>query len=346
MRTTAPIISIIIPCYNVPEEYIRRALDSIMAQTFTDYEIIVVDDGSSDEYHEALERCASAYDRVRLITTPNNGVSMARNIGVEHALGEYIAFVDADDYVSKYYLEEAYEAVQRTDANFVIGGTRTFKEFGEVFPDAKIENADYIVYRGEEVRSLFCNLGCLRQTIRFGNAYVGRGPVSRLLKKTIAELVPFYKELIVGEDLVWNLEVLSHCNCVCIVKNQWYWYWHNPNSALHRNNPEMCNEIIKAIDKIAPLMNMEDDKEYLTFLYLIVDSIQTIRSSILQYTNSSNTEQTSQIKKAIYTEYPWIKIMERRFFRICPPKYKVMSLFYRFHLLLLYWDIRERLAQK
>lgn len=344
MNQMKPRFSVIIPCYNVPEEYIRRALDSIKAQAFTDYEIIIVDDGSEEEYHKVLESLVVEYEGAVLITTVNNGVSQARNTGVDHAQGEYIAFIDADDIVSRLFLQEANDAILKTGADFVIGGTKYVDSLDLATIITPHYNVEYDIYIGEEIRKMFCNLGCMRQTIRFGGSYVGRGPVSRVLKRSIAEITPFHKNLIVGEDLVWNLEVLSHCSCVCIVKSQWYWYWKNPDSALHRYNPEMTNEVKKAIATVEPLMDLKDDAEYLTFLYLIIDSIHTIRRSVLNYSDASNKAQMAAIKKAIYTEYPWTRIEEKRFFKISSIRYKILTILFRSHLLLLYWYFRDTIS--
>lgn len=337
-----PAFSIIIPCYNVPEEYIRRALDSVARQTLKDYEIIIVDDGSKPEHHIFLEKLVPAYNGVSLITIQNNGVSNARNVGVKSAKGEYIVFLDADDIMLSNFLSEAYEALITTDSDFVIGGTR-YVETIDCVPNVLTEKKPiYRLYRENEIRELFCYLGCLRQTLRFGDSYLGRGPHCRAVKRNIAERTPFHNELIIGEDLVWNLEILSRCRRVCIVESPWYLYWKNPDSATQRYNPEMKEQTRKAICSIESLLNLSDDREYLTFQYYIIDSIQTIRRSIFSYANSDNRDLIKKTKKSIYTEYPFTKLKDWRFFRLAPFKYKIIALFYRFRILLLYWDSRDK----
>lgn len=334
--------SIIIPCYNVPEEYIHRALDSVAGQTLKDYEIIIVDDGSKPEYHSVLENLVPKYIGTTLITTQNNGVSNARNIGVKSAKGEYIVFLDADDIMLSNFLSEAYEALITTDSDFVIGGTK-YVETIDCAPIVLTEKKPiYRFYQDEEIRELFCYLGCLRQTLWFGDSYLGRGPICRAIKRNIAERTPFHKELIIGEDLVWNLEILSHCRRVCIVESPWYLYWKNPDSATQRYNPEMKEQTCKAIYNIESLLNLNDDREYMTLQYYIIDSIQTIRRSILTYANSDNRQLIEKTKKSIYTEYPFTKLKELRFFRLAPFKYKVIALFYWFRILLVYWDSRAK----
>ena len=92
-------ISIIVPIYNV-EPYLHRCVDSLSKQSYEDFELILVDDGSPDNCGTLCEEYAAQDDRVRVIHKPNGGLSDARNAGMEIAQGEYIAFVDSDDWVA------------------------------------------------------------------------------------------------------------------------------------------------------------------------------------------------------------------------------------------------------
>ena len=104
-NTAHPKVSIIVPVYNT-EKYLRRCLDSIAAQTFTDWECICVDDGSPDAGGAMLDAYARRDARFRVIHQENGGVSRARNAGLDAARGEWIAFVDSDDWVEKLYITD------------------------------------------------------------------------------------------------------------------------------------------------------------------------------------------------------------------------------------------------
>lgn len=104
MENKRPTVSVIVPVYRA-EEYLNRCVDSILAQTFTDFEVILVDDGSPDHCGEICDDYARRDPRVRAFHKENGGVSSARNMGLNHAQGEWIAFVDADDWVLSHYLE-------------------------------------------------------------------------------------------------------------------------------------------------------------------------------------------------------------------------------------------------
>ena len=99
MRLSSPKISLIIPVYNV-EKYIHKTLDSVLAQTFTDYEVIMINDGSTDGSLAVLKEYASKYENFKLIDQNNCGLSRARNVGVNAAVGDYIAFLDSDDFLA------------------------------------------------------------------------------------------------------------------------------------------------------------------------------------------------------------------------------------------------------
>ena len=103
MESQTPIISVIVPVYNV-EQYLPRCIDSILAQTFTDFELLLIDDGSKDKSGAICDAYARKDPRIRVFHKPNGGVSSARNMGLDNAKGEWIAFVDSDDWVNEDFL--------------------------------------------------------------------------------------------------------------------------------------------------------------------------------------------------------------------------------------------------
>ena len=110
---TTPLISVIVPVYRV-EEYLERCVKSILSQTYKNLEVILVDDGSPDQCPAICDACAEKDARVKVIHQENKGLSGARNAGIDAASGEYLAFVDSDDYVSPHFIEELYQLLQDT----------------------------------------------------------------------------------------------------------------------------------------------------------------------------------------------------------------------------------------
>lgn len=112
-----PKISVIVPVYKA-EAYLHRCVDSILTQTFTDFEVLLIDDGSPDRSGEICDEYAKKDSRIKVFHKPNGGVSDARNVGLDNALGEYVCFVDSDDVVDKDYLE----IFLQKDADIVVQG--------------------------------------------------------------------------------------------------------------------------------------------------------------------------------------------------------------------------------
>ena len=143
---TTPLISVIVPVYRV-EEYLERCVKSILSQTYENLEVILVDDGSPDQCPAICDACAEKDARVKVIHQENKGLSGARNAGIDAASGEYLAFVDSDDYVSPHVIEELYQLLQ--DTGCAIGQCR----FSYVKGDGLVEEGDsaFCIYRGESL---------------------------------------------------------------------------------------------------------------------------------------------------------------------------------------------------
>ena len=121
-------ISIIMPVYNV-EEYVGKAIESILAQTFTDYEVICIDDGSTDDCGRILDAYAKQDCRFRVVHKPNSGYGKSMNVGLQLAKGEYIAIVESDDFVEEDMLENLYHAAITSEADVIRG--RYFRHIGD-----------------------------------------------------------------------------------------------------------------------------------------------------------------------------------------------------------------------
>lgn len=129
----APLLSIIVPVYKV-ENYLPKCIDSILAQTFTDFELILVDDGSPDDCPALCDATAEKDARVRVIHQKNGGLSAARNAGLDAARGAWIGFVDSDDYIEPEMYEVLYQAVQSTGADLALCDYAEVNEAGTPCP--------------------------------------------------------------------------------------------------------------------------------------------------------------------------------------------------------------------
>ena len=153
MKAEHPFFSIIMPCYNA-ERYLKDALDSVLAQTFTDWELLLIDDGSKDHSLAIAYECLKNEPRAHIFSVPNGGVSKARNIGLEHAQGEWILFMDADDLILPSHLQSYADAA---DCDIVFQGWEKFdNDTGEVVDERSYD--PLVAQTPDEVAGLMCLL--------------------------------------------------------------------------------------------------------------------------------------------------------------------------------------------
>lgn len=230
-----PLISIIVPMYNV-EKYIERCLDSLLNQTYQNLEIICVDDGSPDKSGEIAEEYAAKDKRVVVIHKDNQGLGMARNTGLDNAKGEFVVFVDSDDFLQLDLLENLVLAANGNCADTVIAGYSRYKE-GEVVP---VSNpiADQ-VFQGENILNnvLFKMIGPKRDGTDTLNMAVWRVLFSlKIINKNNIRF-PSEREFI-SEDIIFDLKYYSACKCVCGINNMGYLYCLNAGSLTEKYNPD------------------------------------------------------------------------------------------------------------
>ena len=183
MNRKMPQITIIVPVYNT-EKYLHRCIDSILAQTFTDFELLLVDDGSKDNSGTICDEYAAKDSRVRVFHKENGGVSSARNLGLDNAQGEWITFVDSDDWLEKNAL---YNLIVINNADLIIGAMHfEHDNVIGVFPDIRrLEGRMLDLLLAENI-----------------DHHSISGPCAKLFKRSIINnnLLRFSESLTFGED--------------------------------------------------------------------------------------------------------------------------------------------------
>lgn len=186
-------ISVIVPVYNV-ERYLEECLNSIQQQSYTDIEVILVNDGSTDHSKTICERYCEEDSRFYLLNQTNQGQSVARNVGVAASKGEFIAFVDSDDIIQKNYLEKLMqymtEEVDIVESNFTVS------------------KKDFLVENSKETRILF--EGNSNEAVKiFPNHVLSVNPVTKLYRRKIVESLP-YPEGLIFEDVYCGIGMLKY----------------------------------------------------------------------------------------------------------------------------------------
>lgn len=196
-----PLISIIIPVYNT-EKYIRRCIDSVIAQSYSDWELILVDDGSTDESGKICDEYVEKDERIRVFHKENGGVSSARNVGLDNANGEWVTFVDSDDYLQNDALEVLLGHLS-AGTDLIIGGYKILDECGEVIYVVD-DNVNGVISRKTAIEWMYQP----KHLRYFG--YI----CSKLYKRRIIEEehLRFCEGLFFNEDRLFAIEYLSKIN--------------------------------------------------------------------------------------------------------------------------------------
>lgn len=174
-------ISVIIPVYN-DEKYLAQCLDSVLRQTYSNLEIILVDDGSTDSTPELCEKYREKYDNIRILHKKNGGVGSSRNAGLEMATGEYILFVDHDDLLSETHIEELYNLLKKNNADIAVGNFNHFIE-GKRAYGIWLKEDDYFekTYTPEEWFTVEY------ETVPYNRSVIFAVPWAKLYKKSLFE---------------------------------------------------------------------------------------------------------------------------------------------------------------
>lgn len=223
------LISIVVPVHDPPADRLAAAIRSVMQQEYCDWELIVVNDGSKDAHVlRHLAKLRNSHRRVLVEDQPNQGPGEARNRGVELASGEYVTFLDSDDELAPYALSEAVRVVRATDCDIAMGWLQRVRSETQRRPC--IDRGSLQVFQGEGIKPLIeFTLAGRGRCDFFGTPQLGlkNGPVARFVRISLAREVPFLRSLSVGEDTVWNLDVLARARTVAVSRSVLYWYWVN-----------------------------------------------------------------------------------------------------------------------
>lgn len=214
-----PLISVIVPVYKV-EAYLDRCISSIIQQTYTNLEIILVDDGSPDRCPQMCDAWAEKDRRIRVIHKENGGLSDARNAGMQVAAGTYIAFVDSDDWVSNAFVENLYMLARENDCD-VVGCAFRMTDHTDCEEMTQDTKKPRIVNRDTAVRDLIDDR--IRQVVW-----------NKLYKRELIQNIPFVKGKL-HEDEFWSYQVLAQTNRYAEIDAVGYYYFQRTESIMGKS---------------------------------------------------------------------------------------------------------------
>lgn len=328
-------ISVIVPVYNV-QKYLEQCVHSILEQTFTNFELLLVDDGSTDQSGAMCDELAKEDPRIIVFHKQNDGLGLTRKYGFEHCAGKYITFIDSDDYIASDYLQQLYKAAQSQKAELVISGFKKTDDAGNVLFDST-PNAE--IFKGDDVKNFLLPrmIGSLPD--RTDSIFVGMTGKLYVKELFASNPITFYSERkIQSEDLAFHLEALPYFHYAVVIAYSGYHYRTNLQSLSMKYKPGRFEEVKKVYFHTCKKMEeltLPKDTKYRIDKMLYVQLLTCLDQETPKVSNTSAWNCIKEIKSMIsdpvvsdsVKEYPINRLDFKK-------KIYVLLLKYRFSILL------------
>lgn len=270
-------VSIIVPVYNC-ENYIKKCIDSLINQTYKNIEIIVVDDGSTDSSYKILKQYKN---KIKLIHQENYGVSFSRNIGIKESTGDYIMFVDVDDWIDTDMIEKLYKETNNGKIDIVRCGY-----IREYINSSKINCICSKKIKVKEDKKIIYD--------KFIKNYDLNSPCCQIIKKKCIEKL-FDETVKVGEDYLFNLDVYTNARSIILLPECYYHYLYNDNSATtsisYNKIFKRCEDSIEVYSKLFDYVKVwkyEKNNKIQLVNYRILKELNMKLLALYQSKNISN----------------------------------------------------------
>ncbi len=260
------LISIIVPVYNV-EKYLDKCLESIVSQTYKNIEIILVDDGSSDNCPAMCDEWAKKDSRIKVIHKENGGLSDARNVGLENAKGKYIGFIDSDDYIDKTMFEKLLNKAKENDADMTLCGMSFAYEDGTIKKniETNLKNCN-----AQNIATFYTHSQFWTENKDIYTDSVMASVCRVLYKREYIGLHRFDKGMYY-EDVLFNLPLLEKKPVISIVNENLYFYCQRAGSIVHSYNEVKFNRRLDftkvVVERINPLIDEKTLKAFKFYMY-------------------------------------------------------------------------------
>lgn len=294
-----PLVSVIIPVYNA-EKYIRFTLESVKRQTFQRFEVLIIDDGSTDNSASICNQYVMEDNRFKLIRKTNGGVSSARNLGIDQARGKYIYFMDSDDRVESTLLEVCLKPLEELNVDMVI--------FGMSFDiEKKGRVINHIIKTYSE--KILCSENWKNEFIElYENNYIS-SMCNKIIKKELLDLYKIrYDEKITNyEDLIFSISCINRCKNIQIISSCFYHYILRDELGMSRKYKEGLSSMIpKLIRKLKCVYNECGFSEKV-MSYMEVDLQRMLWLGISNICRSDMNLRDKACEIRTLCENPWIK---------------------------------------
>ena len=258
-----PLISVIAPVYRIPKEYLLKCFSSVLSQTYTNWELIIVDDGSCDGSGEYCDDFSQKDNRIKVIHQKNAGVSVARNKGIQNSNGEYIAFIDSDDWIDDNYLQLFVDRLDEVNYDICICSSKVERKTKSEINNFLSE--DSIKCNEEQLYQLKSQLIC-RGLAAYHPPYVNVGvPWGKLYKKSfiIDNGICFKPGVKRMQDNLFNLFAFKKAKCISYIDKPTYHYRDFSESAVHKYNTNIISDFEPFLDELEKFVINENNEKWI-----------------------------------------------------------------------------------
>lgn len=309
-----PLVSIIVPIYNAAD-FLIRCLDSVEKQTYSNLEMILINDGSTDDSLKICNSYAQKDNRIVLIDKKNEGASIARNIGIQHASGEFFAFLDADDWIAPNYIEQLMRPFENGDVDISICGYRICQEY--ISPTSELSAA----YECKDARKY------LLECQRLGN-FATIVPWGKIIRKKVAVGVLFPPK-VHFEDEATVYKFFYASNQIAESDNKAYYYLQSPNGLSKMVYPKHPDDAVVVFEEKYRFFKERNDERFFQYtlatllwkcltLYAVKnDKRKYVKNKIIQYLkdfNQYNTNYEHSVSLKFFCRFPFIYLLYKKLF--------------------------------
>ena len=345
-------VSVILPVRNGEFDLLKKAVKSILNQTYPHFEVLLIDDGSGEEFSLCMRSIADYDERLKYFRLEGVGVSAARNYGIDHANGEYITFLDGDDLLCRTCFEEAVTYMEREGVDAVFGGTRYVYAADRASEEEKFWKDTKEAYSFDEMsqkrvvlskeRIHLTRAESVGEPYRFENGgYINRGIAARFIRASFFENGKnrFFEEYHFYEDAIWNICMIQS-GTIHYVLTEWYLYFENPKSVSNRFNKEVVSYMEEPLEKLRGLMDLSDVAEYRAYTSVLMDSLRYVYRCLLGHPDwDAEKGEKKSLKVHLMKDEPWIEIARKKYRENADKRDRFKAVLYRFGLLFLYWRL-------
>lgn len=280
-------ISVIIPCYTI-EKHLPKCIESVLVQTFTDFELLLVNDGSTDSTLEICESYQAKDSRIRVFSHTNSGVSYTRNQGIANASGDFILFIDGDDWIETTLLASLYAVAQLHTTLPICGITHELNGF---------------VFKNKAYQKLIAIYGLHYDSSQFLDLFFGSALSSPCCKLYSAQIIKerelrFDEAISYQEDVLFNLKYLKYVTSISLLDSYPYHYVEHSNSSSGRFHKNLELALSKILEYLKKFSSSADDQSKIE-QYAFNQILKSLSNVVHKNSNYTFATQYSVIKKLL-----------------------------------------------